>query len=129
MYSAEILKHFQKPQNVGSIENADGFGIGHGGEKCPEDLAHFWIRVEGDRLVEVKHRTRGCPVAIAASSMTAMMAQGKTLQEAQQITEGKVAQALGEMPERKLDSIVGPRALRAAIEDYLANMESVTRKT
>ncbi|MBC7261618.1 MAG: iron-sulfur cluster assembly scaffold protein [Chloroflexi bacterium] len=119
MYSTEILKHFQKPQHVGSIENADGFGVGHGGAKCPEDLAHFWIRVEGNRLVEVKHRTRGCPVAIAASSATAVMATGKTVEEALQITEDKVAQVLGEMPERKLDSIVGPRALRAAIEDYL----------
>nr|MBC7245554.1 iron-sulfur cluster assembly scaffold protein [Chloroflexota bacterium] len=120
MYSTEILKHFQHPQNVGSIENADGFGIGHGGDKCPEDVAHFWIRVEGDRLIEVKHRTRGCPVAIAASSATTVMATGQTIEEALQITEDKVAQALGEMPERKLDSIVGPRALRAAIEDYLA---------
>lgn len=124
MYSAEILKHFQKPQNVGSIENADGFGIGHGGDKCPEDLVHFWIRVEGDRLVEVKHRTRGCPVAIAASSATTVMATGKTIEEALQITEDKVAQALGEMPERKLDSIVGPRALRAAIDDYMAKRKT-----
>lgn len=129
MYSEEILKHFLKPQNVGSIEDADGFGVGHGGEKCPEDLAHFWIRVEGDRLVEVKHHTRGCPVAIAASSVTAVMATGKTLQEALEIREKEVAQALGDMPERKLDSIVGPRALRAAIEDYLAKSKGEKRKT
>ena len=118
MYSDEIIKHFQDPQNVGAIENADGFGEGHGGDKCPEDLSHFWIRVRDGRIVEVKQKTRGCPVAIAASSVTSVLAEGKTLEQAEQISEKDVAEALGEMPERKLDSIVGPKALRAAIADY-----------
>jgi len=120
MYSAEVIKHFQQPQNVGSIENADGFGEGHGGEKCPEDLAHFWIRVVDGRIVEVKQKTRGCPVAIAASSVTSVLAMDKTVEEALQITEERVAEVLGELPERKLDSIVGPVALRAAIAHYRA---------
>ena len=118
MYSEEILKHFQDPQNVGAIEDADGFGEGHGGDKCPEDLTHFWIRVVDGVIVEVKQRTRGCPVAIAASSVTSVLARGKTVDQAQQISEKEVAAALGEMPERKLDSIVGPKALHAAIADY-----------
>jgi nitrogen fixation NifU-like protein len=118
MYSDEIIKHFQDPQNVGSIENADGFGEGYGGTKCPEDLSHFWIRVADGVIVQVRQRTRGCPVAIAASSVTSVLAVGKTLEEAEQIGEEDVAEALGEMPERKLDSIVGPQALRAAIADY-----------
>jgi len=120
MYNERILQHFQNPHNVGDIRDADGFGKGSGGEHCPEDLAYFWIRVEGDRLVEVKQKTRGCPVAIAASSVTGVLAEGKTLQEAERITEEAVAAVLGDMPERKLDSIVGPRALQAAIADYRA---------
>jgi nitrogen fixation NifU-like protein len=120
MYSEEIIKHFQDPQNVGALENADGFGEGHGGDKCPEDLSHFWIRVVDGIIVDVKQRTRGCPVAIAASSVTSVLAQGKTLDQAEQLSERDVAEALGEMPERKLDSIVGPKALRAAIADYRA---------
>jgi NifU-like protein involved in Fe-S cluster formation len=124
MYSDQILKHFQDPQCVGAMENADGFGQSTGGEKCPEDLAHFWIRVVDGRVVEVKQRTRGCPVAIAASSVTAALAQEKTVREAMKITEEQVAQLLGDMPERKLDSIVGPRALQAAIADYLARSKA-----
>jgi nitrogen fixation NifU-like protein len=120
MYSDQIIEHFQQPQHVGAIEHADGFGQGSGGEQCPEDLTHFWIRVVDGRVAEVKQRTRGCPVAIAASSVTAVLAQGKTVREAKQITEGQVALLLGDMPERKLDSIVGPRALQAALDDYLA---------
>ena len=126
MYSEKILQHFQNPHNVGEIKDADGLGKATGGEHCPEDLAYFWIRVDGDRLVEVKQKTRGCPVAIAASSVTGALAEGKTVQEAEQISEQVVAAALGEMPERKLDSSVGPRALQAAIADFRA--KAVTEK-
>jgi nitrogen fixation NifU-like protein len=119
MYSDEILKHFREPQNVGQLDPADGFGIAHGGEQCPHDLAHFWIRVESGRISEVRHKTKGCPVAIAASSLTSAMVVGKSLEEAERITAEVVAEALGS-PERKLDSIVGPQALREAIADYRA---------
>lgn len=126
MYSEQILRHFQEPQNVGEIQNADGVGSGSGGEHCPEDLAYFWIRVQDGRILEVRQKTRGCPVAIAASSVTSVLAQGKTLKEAEAIGEDAVAQALGEVPERKLDSIVGPRALSAAIADYRSKHASRT---
>jgi nitrogen fixation NifU-like protein len=118
MYSEQIIKHFQQPQNVGDIQNADGLGKGTGGEHCPEDLAYFWICVHDGRITEVKQKTRGCPVAIAASSVTSVLAQGKTLEEAERISEQQVAEALGQVPERKMDSIAGPAALRAAIADY-----------
>lgn len=118
MYSEQILDHFRNPRNVGSIENTDGFGKAGGGPHCPEDLAYFWIRVANGRIVEAKHKTLGCPVAIAASSMTSVMAEGKTLAEALQITPEKVAEALGGIPERKADSTVGPEALRQAIAEY-----------
>ncbi len=118
MYSKEVLEHFVNPRNVGQIDQADGFGQANGGGDCPEDLAHFWIRVVDGRIAEVKQKTRGCPVAIAASSLTSELADGKTLDEAQQITDLQVSEALGEVSDRKLDSIVGPRALKAAIADY-----------
>ena len=118
MYSEKVLEHFSRPQNVGTIENADGFGKASGGGRCPDDVSHVWIRVADDRIVEIKHKTLGCPVAIAASSMTTVMAQGKTLVEALQITEEMVVQALGGIPERKADSIVAVGALRQAIADY-----------
>jgi nitrogen fixation NifU-like protein len=118
MYSEKVLEYFSRPQNVGTIEKADGFGKASGGARCPDDIAHVWIRVADDRIVEVKHKTLGCPVAIAASSMTTVMAQGKTLVEALQITEEMVVQALGGVPERKADSIVAVGALRQAIADY-----------
>jgi len=121
LYSEEVLEHFRNPQNVGAIEDADGFGQAGGGPKCPEDVTYFWIRVSDGRLVEVKHKTMGCPVAIASSSITSAMAEGKTIQEALSITPQDVIEALGGIPERKMDSNLGLRALRRAIENYYEN--------
>ncbi|MBC8248700.1 MAG: iron-sulfur cluster assembly scaffold protein [Anaerolineales bacterium] len=122
MYSEKVLEHFRNPRNVGAIEDADGFGQAGGGPKCPEDVTYFWIRVSDGRLVEVKHKTMGCPVAIASSSITSAMAEGKTIQEALSITPQDVIEALGDIPERKMDSNLGLRALCRAIENYYENV-------
>ena len=121
MYSEKVLEHFRDPQNVGVIEDADGFGKAGGGPKCPDDVTHFWIRVSDGRLAEVRHKTMGCPVAIASSSITSAMAEGKTIREALRITPQAVIEALGDIPERKMDSNLGPDALRRAIENYHEN--------
>ncbi len=118
MYSQTILEHFRQPHNVGTMEEADGKGKAGGEEQCPEDLAYIWIRVEAGRIVEIKQQTKGCPAAIASSSMTTLLAQGKSLDEALEITPEVVAEALGGIPERKAHSNLGPVALRRAIEDY-----------
>jgi nitrogen fixation NifU-like protein len=118
MYSRDVAEHFVNPRNVGTIENADGFGKASGGARCPEDMAYVWIRVDDDRIVEITHKTLGCPVAIAASSMTCFMAENKTLEEAEGITQVLVIEALGGVPEAKADSIVAVEALRQAIADY-----------
>jgi len=118
MYSRDVAEHFVNPRNVGTIENADGFGKASGGVRCPEDMAYVWIRVDDDRIVEITHKTLGCPVAIAASSMTCVMAENKTLEEAEGITQVLVIEALGGVPEAKADSIVAVEALRQAIADY-----------
>jgi nitrogen fixation NifU-like protein len=121
MYSEQVLEHFRNPRNVGVIKDADGFGKAGGEPKCPEDTTYFWIRVSDDHLVEVKHKTIGCPVAIASSSITSVMAEGKTIQEALSITPQTVIEALGGIPERKMDSNLGPYALHRAIENYYKN--------
>jgi nitrogen fixation NifU-like protein len=123
MYSQKVLEHFLEPQNVGTIEDAEGFGKSSGGPGCPEDVAYLWIRVAGDRIVEVKHKTLGCPVAIASSSITSVLAEGNTLTEALQITEETVVQALGGVPEHKVDSIVAVEALHQAIADCQAKRD------
>lgn len=120
MYSQKILEHFRQPHNIGTIEDADGVGKAGGDEYCPEDLAYIWIRVQDGRIVEIKQQTKGCPAAIASSSMTTLLAEGRTLERALDITQEMVAEALGGIPERKAHSNLGPLALRQAIEDYRA---------
>lgn len=122
MYSEKVLEYFIHPSSVGTIENADGFGQAGGGPHCPEDVAYIWIQVENGRIVDARHKTIGCPVAIAASCMTCDLAKGKLLEEALEITPEQVAGELGGIPEDKKDSSVGPLALQKAIADYKKRM-------
>jgi nitrogen fixation NifU-like protein len=111
------MEHFMRPRNVGEIENADGMGT-VGNPVCG-DLMTFYIKVEDDRLKDVKFKTFGCGAAIAVSSMVSEMAMGKTLDEAMKITREDVAKELGGLPSHKMHcSNLGADALHEAIEDY-----------
>ena len=116
-YSEKVIEHFMNPQNVGEIEDADGEGT-VGNPVCG-DLMTFYIKVEDNRLVDIKFKTFGCGAAIAVSSMISEMATGKTLEEAKKITKENVAEELGGLPSQKMHcSNLGADALHKAIENY-----------
>jgi nitrogen fixation NifU-like protein len=116
-YSEKVMDHFTNPRNVGEIADADGVG-GVGNPVCG-DMMEFYIKVDGDRLSDVKFKTFGCGAAIAVSSMVSEMAKGKTLEEAKQITNADVAAELDGLPKNKMHcSNLGADALHKAIEDY-----------
>ena len=118
MYSEQVLDHFQNPRNVGVIEDADG--VGKVGNPVCGDIMEMFIKVEDDRLVDVKFRTFGCGAAIATSSITTEMVKGKTIDEALQLTNRKVAEALGGLPPTKMHcSNLAADALHEAIRNYL----------
>ncbi|TDA70110.1 MAG: Fe-S cluster assembly scaffold protein NifU [Clostridia bacterium] len=117
-YSEKVMEYFMNPRNVGEIPDADG--IGEVGNPVCGDMMTFYVKVDGDRLADVKFKTFGCGAAIAVSSMVSEMAKGKTLEEAMQITNKDVAQELGGLPPNKYHcSNLGADALHKAIEDYL----------
>jgi nitrogen fixation NifU-like protein len=117
MYSQMVLDHFKNPRNVGVIENADG--VGEVGNPVCGDMMTFYIKVKDNVIEDVKFQTFGCGAAIAVSSMVSEMALGKTLEEASQITNKKVAEALEGLPKQKMHcSNLGADALHKAIEDY-----------
>jgi nitrogen fixation NifU-like protein len=117
MYSEKVMEHFSNPRNVGEIKDADG--VGEVGNPVCGDMMAFYIKVENDRLVDVKFKTFGCVAAISVSSMVSEMAKGKTLEEAKLITNESVAEALEGLPKEKLHcSNLGAEALSKAIEDY-----------
>jgi nitrogen fixation NifU-like protein len=121
-YSKKVMQHFMEPQNVGVIENADG--IGTVGNPVCGDLMEVTIRVENDRITDIKFRTFGCGSAIATASMVTVLAKGKTLDEALQITRQDVADELEGLPPRKMHcSNLAADALHEAIRDYQRRQE------
>ena len=116
-YNEKVMDHFMHPRNVGEIENADG--IGDVGNPVCGDMMTFYIKVEANRLADVKFKTLGCGAAIAVSSMVSEMATGKTIEEALKITPESVADELEGLPKQKFHcSNLGAQALHKAIEDY-----------
>jgi nitrogen fixation NifU-like protein len=116
-YNQKVMDHFMNPRNVGEITDADGQGT-VGNPVCG-DLMTFYIKVNDNRLSDVKFKTFGCGAAIAVSSVVSEMAKGKTLDEAMKITNKVVAKELGGLPKNKLHcSNLGADALHKAIEDY-----------
>ncbi len=122
MYSEIVMEHFKNPRNVGEIPDADG--VGEVGNPACGDIMAFFIKVKDNRLEDVKFKTFGCGAAIAVSSMVSEMALGKTLEEAMQITNNSVIEALNGLPKKKHHcSNLGADALHRAIEDYWAKQK------
>ena len=119
MYSEKLIDHFQNPRNVGVIEDPDGYAK-IDSPVCG-DLMEIYIKVEDDEIADVKYRTFGCAAAIASSSMATEMILGQPLEFAEELTDAKVAEALGGLPEAKIHcSVLAASALHAAIQDYYA---------
>ena len=117
MYSEKVMDHFSNPRNVGEIEDASGTGT-VGNAKCG-DIMKMDIKVENGIIVDVKFKTFGCGAAIATSSMATEMVKGKTIDEALQLTNKAVAEALDGLPPVKIHcSMLAEQAIHAAVEDY-----------
>ena len=117
MYTDKVMDHFSNPRNTGEIQDADG--VGEVGNPVCGDMMTFYIKVEDERVADVKFKTFGCVAAISVSSMVSEMAKGKTLQQAKSITNKSVAEALDGLPKQKMHcSNLGAEALAKAIEDY-----------
>lgn len=118
MYSDKVMDHFQNPRNVGEIEEADG--VGEVGNPTCGDIMKIYIVVEDDVITDIKFKTFGCGAAIATSSITTEMIKGKTIEEAQELSNSEVAEALDGLPPEKMHcSNLAADALQKAINDYL----------
>ena len=123
MYSEKVMDHFNNPRNVGTLENANGIGQ-VGNARCG-DIMRMYIRVEDGVIRDARFRTFGCGAAIATSSMSTEMIKGKTLEEALQLTNQAVAEALDGLPPAKMHcSVLAEEAVRGAIADYQSKHES-----
>jgi nitrogen fixation protein NifU and related proteins len=116
-YNELVADHSTNPRNVGRIADADGFAD-IGDPSCGDSM-QLWIKVDKDRITDIKFLSSGCAGAMATSSMTTVLAKGKTISEAKRITDAHVILALKGIPSRDGKCILsGTTALLEAIKDY-----------
>ena len=119
MYSEKVMDHFQHPRNVGEIEDASGVGT-VGNAKCG-DIMRMFLDIDDETHIikECKFKTFGCGAAVATSSMATEMVKGKTIEEAMQITNKAVMEALDGLPPVKVHcSLLAEEAIHAALWAY-----------
>lgn len=117
MYNEKVIDHFTNPRNVGEIPDADAVGEA-GSFKCGDTMKIF-LKIKDGVIADIKFQTFGCGAAIASSSMLTEMVKGKTIEEAGQVTNRAVAEALGGLPPLKLHcSNLAADALQDALARY-----------
>ena len=117
LYTDKVMDHFENPRNVGIIENADG--VGEVGNPTCGDIMKIYIKVDDDVITDVKFKTFGCGSAIATSSMATELIKGKPIDEALELTNKAVVEALDGLPARKIHcSVLAEDAIKVAIIDY-----------
>ena len=122
LYSDKVMDHFLKPRNLGVIEDADGIGE-VGNAKCG-DIMKMYLKIDDDIITDVKFETFGCASAIASSSMATELIKGQRVEDALQLTNKAVAEALDGLPAYKMHcSVLAEEAIRAALEDYQQKQE------
>ncbi len=119
-YSKKVIDHYENPRNVGSFDNSDPtIGSGMVGAPACGDVMKLQIKVNNVGVIEdARFKTYGCGSAIASSSLITEWVKGKSLDEAQSITNMAIAQEL-ELPPVKIHcSILAEDAIKAAVADY-----------
>lgn len=118
MYSEKVMDYFLNPRNVGEIEDASGVGT-VGNAKCGDIMRMFLDIDEAGIIREAKFKTFGCGAAVASSSMATELVKGKSVQEALQVTNAAVLEALDGLPPVKVHcSLLAEEAIHAALWDY-----------
>ena len=118
MYSEKVMDHFNNPRNVGEIENPSGVGT-VGNAKCG-DIMRMYLDIDENGIIqEAKFKTFGCGAAVATSSMATELVKGKTVQQALEVTNKAVMEALDGLPPVKVHcSLLAEEAIHAALWDY-----------
>ena len=111
------MDHFLHPRNIGKIEDADAIGE-VGNAKCG-DIMRMYLKVKDGVITDVKFMTFGCGSAIATSSIATEMIKGKKIEEALELSNKAVVEALGGLPSHKIHcSVLAEEAVKAAVKDY-----------
>ena len=118
MYTEKVMDHFNNPRNMGELENPSGVGT-VGNAKCG-DIMRMYLDIDDTGVIQdVKFKTFGCGAAVATSSMATELVKGKKIQEALEVTNKTVMEALDGLPPVKVHcSLLAEEAIHAALWDY-----------
>ena len=117
LYSEKVRDQFRNPRNLGKMDDADGIGE-VGNAKCG-DIMKMYIKVKDGIIEDVKFNTFGCGSAIASSSMATEMIKGKSIDDALELSNKAVVEALDGLPTHKIHcSVLAEEAVKAAVKDY-----------
>ncbi|MBC04399.1 MAG: Fe-S cluster assembly scaffold IscU [Phycisphaerae bacterium] len=119
-YSQKVIDHYENPQNVGSLDKADPMvGTGLVGAPACGDVMKLQLKINDDGIIEdAKFKTFGCGSAIASSSLVTTMVKGKSVVEAEQVSNAEIARELALPPVKIHCSVLAEDAIKAAIADY-----------
>ena len=121
MYSEKVMDHFSNPRNVGELENADA--IGEVGNATCGDIMRIYLKIDNNIITDVSFKTFGCGAAIATSSMATELIKGKSIEEALELTNKAVVEALDGLPPQKIHcSVLAEEAVKKAIANYYDKM-------
>lgn len=121
MYNEKVLENFRNPKNVGEIPDADG--VGTVGNATCGDIMQIFLKIENGVIADAKFKTFGCGAAVATSSMATQMIIGKSVDEAEQLTNRAVVEALEGLPPQKIHcSVLAEEAIKKALEDYRSKL-------
>ena len=121
IYSEKVLDHFTNPRNVGELPDANAIGE-MGNAKCG-DIMKIYMKIENNIIENVSFKTFGCGAAIATSSMATELIKGKSIEEALQLTNQAVVEALDGLPPVKVHcSVLAEQSIKAAIADYYTRL-------
>jgi nitrogen fixation NifU-like protein len=119
-YSDKVLDHYENPRNVGSFDKDEpGVGTGMVGAPACGDVMKLQIKVNNQGVItDARFKTYGCGSAIASSSLVTEWVKGRTLDEAQALSNSEIATELALPPVKIHCSILAEDAIKAAVEDY-----------
>lgn len=119
LYSDKVMDHFQHPRNVGKIDDAPNVGIGEVGNAKCGDIMKMYLKVDDGVITDCKFNTFGCGSAIATSSMATELIKGKKLEDALELSNKAVVEALDGLPTHKIHcSVLAEEAVKAAVKNY-----------
>jgi nitrogen fixation NifU-like protein len=122
VYNETIIEHFKNPRHIGEIENPDGMAL-VGDPRCGDHI-RLYLKIEGDKIVDIRYKVFGCAAAIATTSILSELVINKDLDDALAITDDDVIEAAGGIPARKAHcSLLGVVGLHTALAEYFLKKE------